>query len=380
MGYRRRPSGRLGAVPLTRERVLAFRIAAQGLGRVDDDGAAAVLALGLQHLGPAAAVALVARLPGPPLPPAQRGLELAWTHRGAPHWHAAGSLRTWADALRPLGDDDAAARLGWSGPDVARIAMAPLAAIDRVAAALTGIVTEPMTKGEVSTAISAVLPRDLQHDCVPCAATHVDEQVLRLGAGPAGVGLDPAGRAVQLLPPPPGWERPAGPGAPEDVARLVVAAVRVLGPVTTADLAAWVGTGASLLAPAVEAAAAQLREVTVDGRPAWVAADRLDLLDDPPPPPDLRLLPPFDPLLTGRDRALLVPDPERRRALWPALGQPGAVLARGEVVGTWRPQASGKKLTLAVTAFDGGSWPGLDDEAVRVAAARGLRLAGVSRA
>jgi hypothetical protein len=110
-----------------------------------------------------------------------------------------------------------------------------------------------------------------------------------------------------------------------------------------------------------------------------VTADQRTLLAAPPPPPRLRLLPPFDPLLSGRDRALLVPDPARRRVLWRALGAPGAVLADGEVVGTWRPRASGKKLTLEVAPFDGGGWPGLDDEAERVAAARGLRLDGISQ-
>ncbi len=365
---------------VSRERAVAFRIAAQGLGRVDDDGAAAVLDLGVQHLGPAAAIALAARVPGEPVTPADRGLELAWTHRGAPHWHEAGSLRRWADALRPLDDDDAAARLVWSGPDVERIGIAPLAAIDQVAAAFAAVLTAPMTKGEASTAVSAVLPRALQYDCVPCGATHVRDQVMRLGAVPAGIGLDPGGRTLRLTPAPTGWTPPSGPGSPDAVAGLVAAAVRVLGPVTTADLAAWVGTSPGLLRPAVEAAAEDLRQVTVEGRRAWVAADRLDLLADPPTPPRLRLLPPFDPLLAGRDRALLVPDPARRRVLWPALGHPGAVLADGEVVGTWRPQASGKKLTLAVTRFDGGSWPGPDDEALhdeaqRVAAARSLRLA-----
>ncbi len=376
-GGRRERPGRLVGMDVSREQAVAFRVAAQGLGRVDDDGAAAVLALGVQHLGPSAAIALAARVPGPPVPPAERGLEPAWTHRGAPHWHEAGSLRRWADALRPLDDDDAAGRLVWSGPDVERIGIAPLAAIDQVAAALTAVLTAPMTKGEASTAVSAELPRALQRDCAACGAVHVYDQLMRLGAGPAGIGLDPAGRTLRLTPPPPGWTPPTGPGSPAAAARLVGAAVRVLGPVTTADLAAWVGTGAGPLRSAVEAASGDLEQVGVEGRRAWVAADRRDLLADPPTPPRLRLLAPFDPLLSGRDRALLVPDPARRRVLWPALGHPGAVLADGEVVGTWRPQASGKKLALAVTAFEGGSWPGLDDEAERVAAARGLRLAGI---
>lgn len=359
---------------VSREQAVAFRIAAQGLGRVDDDGAADVLRLGVQHLGPSAAVALAARVPGAPV---ERGLELAWTHRGAPHWHEAWSRPGWAAALRPLGDDDAAARLVWSGPEAERIGIAPLAAIDQVAAAFAEVLHEPMTKGEASTAVSAVLPRALQRDCGPCAAVHVFDQLMRLGAAPAGVGLDPAGRTMRLLPPPPGWTPPSGPGTPDAVAGLVTAAVRVLGPVTTVDLAAWVGTGAAALRPAVDAAAGELAEVTVTGRRAWVAAERLDLLADPPAPPRLRLLPPFDPLLAGRDRALLVPAVEHRRVLWPALGHPGAVLADGEVVGVWRPRAVGKKLTLEVTAFDGGPWPGLDDEAERVAVARGLRPASV---
>ncbi|HEY2191287.1 MAG TPA: hypothetical protein VGH76_03140 [Actinomycetospora sp.] len=78
-------------MPVTKEQAVAFRIAAQGLGRVDDDGVAAVLALGVQHSGPTAALVLAARLPGPPMGAEDLGLELAWTHRGAPHWHEAGS-------------------------------------------------------------------------------------------------------------------------------------------------------------------------------------------------------------------------------------------------------------------------------------------------
>lgn len=363
---------------VTREQALRFRIASQGLGREgpadavpdDDAGLRSVLDLGLQHHGHAVALALAARR-GEPGDGA-----LAWTHRGAPYRHEGGSLRAWAAALRPLGDDDAAARLTWSAPDVERIGIAPLAAIDVVAAALAEVVTAPMTKGEVSGALHGVLPRALQYDCAGCGAVHVVDQLLRLAAAPAGVGLVVSRRVLRATPPPPGWERPTGPGSPEAAARLVTAAVRVLGPVSSSDLAAWVGTAATALRPAVEAA--ELAAVTVAGRRAWVTADALEALADPPPPPGLRLLPPFDPLLAARDRALLVPDRERRRVLWPALGHPGAVLAGGEVVGTWRPAASGKRLTLAVTASDDVPRPALDDEAERVAAARGLRLTGVT--
>jgi hypothetical protein len=51
-----------------------------------------------------------------------------------------------------------------------------------------------------------------------------------------------------------------------------------------------------------------------------------------------RLLPSGDSyfLLWGADRELLVPDPASRPLLWTSRVWPGAILARGEVVGTWR--------------------------------------------
>ena len=41
-------------------------------------------------------------------------------------------------------------------------------------------------------------------------------------------------------------------------------------------------------------------------------------------------------LLQGADRELLVPDAERRGALWTSSLWPGAVLVAVELVGTWR--------------------------------------------
>ncbi len=51
-----------------------------------------------------------------------------------------------------------------------------------------------------------------------------------------------------------------------------------------------------------------------------------------------RLLPSGDPylFLHGTDRDLLVPDADRRRALWTPRVWPGGLLVEGEIVGTWR--------------------------------------------
>ena len=62
----------------------------------------------------------------------------------------------------------------------------------------------------------------------------------------------------------------------------------------------------------------------------------------------VRLLGPYDLLVQGKDRDLLVPEAAHRKQLWPALGRPGPLLADGEIVGCWRPRAKGKKLDLEV--------------------------------
>jgi len=88
----------------------------------------------------------------------------------------------------------------------------------------------------------------------------------------------------------------------------------------------------------------------------------------------VRLLPPSDPLLQGRDREVLVPDAEHRRAVWANLGAPGVLLSGVDVVGVWRTRQRGKRLTVAVEPFGAltkSQRAGVAEEAGRVAAARG---------
>jgi hypothetical protein len=97
----------------------------------------------------------------------------------------------------------------------------------------------------------------------------------------------------------------------------------------------------------------------------------------------LRLLGPFDPFLQLRDREVLVPDPARRKSLWPALGRPGAVVAGGEVIALWRPRSSGNRLRLAVEPWrrlTSAERTALEEQAERLAAHRGVRLAGLADA
>ncbi|PVZ13028.1 winged helix DNA-binding domain-containing protein [Actinomycetospora cinnamomea] len=364
---------------LTREQVMAHRVAAQGLHRDRPGALAALASLGLQDTGPTARLALAARTDDDPDPVAH-GLVDGWTHRGAPHHHPHAERNDIAAAARPLDDADAGARLNWSGPEQRRVGIPALEAIDRAADALAEVVTEPMTKGAASSAVTRMLPDALLRDCRGCGTVHINEQLMRLSALPVGVGLDATGRTLLLLPPPAGWQRPVE-GDPARAARLVCDYLRVLGPAGPKEVADFVGTSTTAFAPAWEAALTGLVEVEVEGRPAWLPTEDLDAALSAPEPDVVRFLPPWDPMLQARDRELLAPDAAVRKELYRILGNPGALLADGEIVGTWRPKASGRKLTLEISAvapLEPDVRARLDDEAERVAAARGLRLVGVT--
>jgi hypothetical protein len=72
---------------------------------------------------------------------------------------------------------------------------------------------------------------------------------------------------------------------------------------------------------------------------AWILAqDEAAFRAAPAPPAAVRLLPSGDAylLLHGADRELLVPDTDRRGALWTPRVWPGGLLVGGEIAGTWR--------------------------------------------
>ena len=89
----------------------------------------------------------------------------------------------------------------------------------------------------------------------------------------------------------------------------------------------------------------------------------------------MRLLGPFDLFLQARDRELARARRGRPQATCGARsGVPAAVLVGHEVLGTWRPRASGSRLRMAVDAW--APLPDLTEQAERLAAFRGLTFAG----
>jgi hypothetical protein len=360
-----------------RRQVLAYRASAQGLHREGNDPAAlAVLDLGVQDTPPgSAAQALAARLRSSRAGlAAEPGLRTTWTVRGAPHVHRAAELEPLARALWPLSDDDALARLDTSSSPVRASGMAARDALRLVAGQLADIVTEPMPKGDASTALTLRIPSALTVDCRRCRATHIVETLFRTAVLPAGIAFAARGRGVTFEP------IPAWAGVPHEAAgteHLVAAYLRLHGPATRADVAAFLGTKpAALTGPWPD----ELAEVVVDGQPRSIPAAAVDDLLAAPDPPGLRLLPPSDPWLQARDRDFVVPDRAHSEALWPILGRPGAVLVDGEIAGVWRARKAARRLDVTVTPFRrlaAAPRRSLDDEAARLAAARGVSDAAV---
>ena len=367
---------------LSRERVIAYRVAAQGLHReARSVGKLAVLDIGVQDASPELArLSFDARLAKPvPVDGIGPGepLALVWSLRGAPHVHRRTDLDALAGALYPLSEADATVRLNETGPSVSRAGIAALEQFDLAVAAMHAVVRKPTGKGAASAAATKRLPDAMGRNCRGCKAVHISDSAMRLAVLAAGLELQP-GTAPPVLQPRPGARVPHG----VDVAalqRLIVAYLALLGPATQGDVAGYLD---ARRADVAEVWPDGLAEVRVDGRAAWQPTERLDALISAPPPEMVRLLSAFDPYLQARDRALIVPDKALYTTLWPVLGRPGALFVDGEVAGTWRPRAAAKKLTLTVEAFaplPPAVWTAIDAEAERIAAVRGATGVAVAR-
>jgi hypothetical protein len=356
-------------ISVDRARVLAYRVAAQQLDRpgfaVDE---LAVLDVGVQDTPQgSAALALAARTARP----ADADLLAIWSVRGAPHLHRPADLHALAAALWPLSDADATARI--STTNIKEGAKLGVAAFTAAAEAMRAVVTRPMPKGEVSTAVSARVPVSLTYMCRACAAQHISGALFQQVGVLAGVMLDRSRSDTWLAPAP---KRPGIPARAAGTADLISAYLRVLGPATPAEAAKFLDTTQSAARPAWP----DVVEVSVDGKRAWLPADRVDALRSAPRPDVVRLLPPSDPYLQARDRDLLVPQRARQKEVWRILGNPGALLVDGEVAGTWRPKKSGARLELTLTPFE--RVPvrvrrAVEAEAARVAEVRGATTVSV---
>ncbi|MCU1657048.1 MAG: Winged helix DNA-binding protein [Pseudonocardiales bacterium] len=368
---------------ISRAQVIAYRVAAQELDRSGRSvGRLAVLDIGIQDSGvDAARMAFDARLATAPPPDGigpGKPLALTWSLRGAPYVHRRRDLDALARALWPLSEADAAGRLNETGPSIARAGIPALEQYAVAVGAMREVVTKPMGKGAASTAVTKRIPKVMWRNCRACKAQHISDSAMRPAALAAGLEMEPDTSPPVLVP------RPRASVATDvDVPalqKLITAYLELLGPATPADVAGYLDARrADVQALWPDG----LVEVSVEGRAGWLPAKRMDALTTAPAAELVRLLGAFDPYLQARDRDLIVPDRSVHKTLWPVLGRPGVVLVDGEILGTWRPRSSGKKLTIAVQSFaplPPSAWTGVEDEAARIAAVRGATDVAVTRA
>jgi hypothetical protein len=184
-------------------------------------------------------------------------------------------------------------------------------------------------------------------------------------AGPSGrVLLRWEGSRAPLV-----WSVPAPEVTPREAGlELARRYLHVFGPATPEAFAEWAGIGPAQGRAAFDALRRSLIPVRTPIGEGWLlTSDEASFRARPGPAAEARLLPSGDAyfLLHGADRELLIPDADRRRALWTSRVWPGAVLVAGEIVGTWR--RAGAVVTIQ-------SWRRLTGKERDAVAAEGLSL------
>src|SRR4029079_5793318 len=138
------------------------------------------------------------------------------------------------------------------------------------------------------------------------------------------------------------------------------------GPAQPGDFAEWAGLAKPHARRLCDEVAADLAEVNVGTRKAWLLRDDLAELEAPPAARGIRLLPPGDPYLQKPNRPLLAREAELRKRLFRPVASPGAGLRDGGLAGLWRGKAKGRKTEITVEKLGRLARGDVEEEAQRV--------------
>lgn len=381
---------------LSRDQVLAFRLRAHGLDRRQpvSELLSAAGACGVQNSPPTSALqGLAARIDG--LGPelfdeliADKTLLQTWSMRGAPFIFPTVDAAVFTTGVLPptepgrtqliVGVEPALRRVGIGldelvkllGEELAEVLAGRQLAINELGAELAAAV-EPKLSPAQATAWRELGPYG-QRQPLGEAIVHFALRILTL-QGVLCFAPRTANKAPFVLVD----EWLGGPLPPAEATQarieLLRRYLRCYGPATPAEFASWLGVRVGDVAGWWEPAAAELTAVSFAGRRTWLLSESLAGLALASEVVGVRLLPPGDPYTQQRDRDTIV-DRALQAQLWKPIGAPGALLADGEIVGSWRARKSGRTLTVSVEPFAPlkPAWQDeLQDEAARLATLRG---------
>ena len=186
----------------------------------------------------------------------------------------------------------------------------------------------------VATQLHAALGGTRMTDRDVAAALGVHSNLFRYAATTGTVAIRWEGARAPVV-----WTVPAPDIAPAEARReLARRYLHVFGPATAEGFGEWAGVKPSPAAAAFAALEGEILAVRTPLGEAWLLPEDEPAMRAETTATPTRLLPSGDAywLLAGAERALLVPDEERRARLWTPRVWPGALLVDGEIRGTWR--------------------------------------------
>ncbi len=354
--------------------VIAFRLGASGLL---ERAAASELPdvagrCGIQNSPPGSALlALHARVQGMTqelLDAAfveEKSLIQMWCMRGAPYFIPTADAAVFTTGVLPPTEESMRHFLLGVGPDVDRLGMSLTEAVELTSAEIRDVLSGRRLAinelgVELAERIAGVLSgkqRDLWNEEGPHAkgqplgeaVVHFCIRILTL-QGVVCFAPREGNKAPFILTDE--WLGRPIPRVDPDMARaeLLRRYLHCYGPSTRAAFASWLGVRSGDVDPWWSLVEDELTQVDYGGR-AWMLDADVDALRAEAIPEGVRLLPPRDPYAQLRDRETIV-EKKYHRDVWRTSGDPGTVLANGEIAGTWRPQKKGRKLTIAVKTFE----------------------------
>ena len=344
------------------DQALAFRVAGHHLDR-RVGAREAVAAIGLQQYPPewGAPAALRARS----LEPLPDDAIQVNSFRGAPYVVPRADARVFTAALVPE-EAELKALVGAVNSKEARDEgfEVPEALQIVVDAARDGLADGPLERDDFHQALRERVPKGLLPWCQNCQSHHVRPGFWRT-LGLLEVTYMPAKATFALAKPP----RMAIATARAELVRRFL---RVFGPATPQQLAAWAQTGSGHAKALFEAVSDELVET---GR-GFVMAEDVARLASPPAAKGVRMLGGYDPWVTMPDRDALVEDTALRRRMFTSIGRPGVVLVDGQLAGLWKGRKKGKRLEVSVEWL--GAEADIAEEAAAMAAIRGCEEAALS--